>query len=483
MNKYLTPTFVLLFALFGVSFSSQTASAADLSKFSAGNIMSDYVMSNKDSMTEVQIQQFLTNKNSCNDSNIGKAAQYPNMVYNIKDGKFVCLSNEVFNGETAAKIIWQAGQDYNINPQVLIVLLQKEQGLVTDTWPNHNIQYRSATGYGCPDNAPCEEKYYGFKNQVRNAANFFRAHLDNRGGWYKPHVPGGQNIKWSPSSCGAGWVNIENRATSGLYSYTPYQPNRAALNAGYGSGDGCSSYGNRNFWAYFNDWFGSTITNTLPVVTQLEQFYNTIGSYNSYLGIPTTLGGCKIKNNGCYQNFQSGHIYWSPDTGAWDISGAVGNKWLQSGAEHALVGYPTSSEFRGLKNGGSYQQFQIGRIYWSPDTGAYPISGSIGNKWLQSGAEHALVGYPTSSEFRGLKNGGSYQQFQIGRIYWSPDTGAYPISGGIGNYWKTNGAEKGTLGYPTGTEKSDGSGRMYQEFEGGKVYWTATKGAWGVVTP
>ena len=221
--------------------------------------MSDYVMSNKNSMTEAQIQQFLTNKNPCNDRNIGKASQYPNMVYNIKDGKFVCLSNEVFNGETAAKIIWQAAQDYNINPQVLIVLLQKEQGLVTDTWPNHNVQYRSATGYGCPDNADCNSKYYGFKNQVRNAANFFRAHLDNNSGWYKPHVPGGQNVRWNPNtSCGAGWVNIENRATSGLYSYTPYQPNGAALRAGYGTGDGCSAYGNRNFWAYFNDWFGST---------------------------------------------------------------------------------------------------------------------------------------------------------------------------------------------------------------------------------
>src|SRR5699024_261440 len=38
----------------------------------------------------------------------------------------------------------------------------------------------------------------------------------------------------------------------------PYQPNRAALNAGYGTGDGCSAYGNRNFYNYFTDWFGST---------------------------------------------------------------------------------------------------------------------------------------------------------------------------------------------------------------------------------
>ncbi len=30
------------------------------------------------------------------------------------------------------------------------------------------------------------------------------------------------------------------------------------LRAGYGEGDGCSAYGNRNFYNYFTDWFGST---------------------------------------------------------------------------------------------------------------------------------------------------------------------------------------------------------------------------------
>lgn len=50
---------------------------------------------------------------------------------------------------------------------------------------------------------------------------------------------------------------IRNQATASLYNYTPYQPNAAALAAGYGTGDACSSYGNRNFWNYFSDWFGN----------------------------------------------------------------------------------------------------------------------------------------------------------------------------------------------------------------------------------
>jgi len=239
--------------------------AADAREFNAGNIMSDFVMTNKNSMTKDQIQSFLKSKNHCNNRDIHMAGWYPNVSYNIKDGKFVCMADEDFDGETAAKIIWQAGQDYGINPQVLIVLLQKEQGLVTDTWPN-NVQYRTATGYGCPDTAPCEAEYFGFRNQVRNAARFFRAYQDNAPGWYKPYWTGDNIIKWHPNSdCGTSLVNIENRATASLYSYTPYRPNQAALNAQYGIGDSCSSYGNRNFWLYFTDWFGTTqVDITIP---------------------------------------------------------------------------------------------------------------------------------------------------------------------------------------------------------------------------
>lgn len=254
-NLVLTTLVAALIGAGGWFYQQRSSSAADLSKFDPGNIMSDAVMSNKNSMTEAQIQAFLNSKNPCNNTNTHMAAWYPNLQYNIKDGIFVCMAKESFNGESAARIIWQAGQDYNINPQVLIVLLQKEQGLITDTWPNH-VQYRTATGYGCPDTAPCDEQYYGLKNQVRLAAAMFRTVLN--GGW--SNYPVGNNyVLYNPNhSCGGTNINIKNRATSALYRYTPYQPNQSALNAGYGTGDSCGAYGNRNFWLYFTDWFGTT---------------------------------------------------------------------------------------------------------------------------------------------------------------------------------------------------------------------------------
>lgn len=240
--------------------------AATLDNFRPGNIISDYVMSNYNSMSEAEIQSFLKSKNHCNDTNISKATKYPNLHYHIKDGHFVCLADELFGngtnyggttGETAAHIIWQAAQDYHINPQVLLVLLQKEQGLITDTWPNH-IQYRSATGYGCPDTAACNSEYYGFKNQISKAAQLFRTVLN--GGW--TNYPLGNNfIQYNPNkACGGSIVNIENLATSSLYRYTPYQPNAGALTAGTGTAY-CGAYGNRNFYLYFSNWFGDPTKN------------------------------------------------------------------------------------------------------------------------------------------------------------------------------------------------------------------------------
>lgn len=260
-RRYLKATFLILITIcivgVGLFVVSQPKSrAANLQNFRPGNIMSDAVMSDKNSMSVQDIQAFLVSKNPCNNTNIQLAKRYPNLKYHIKDGKFVCMAHEDFNGESAAQIIWRAAQDYNINPRVIIVLLEKEQGLITDTWPNH-IQYRSATGFGCPDTAACDAQYYGLKNQVRHAAKLFRSVLD--GGW--SNYPVGQNyIRYNPKSwCGGSVVNIENRATSALYRYTPYQPNQSSLNAGYGTGDACGAYGNRNFWLFFSDWFGSPV--------------------------------------------------------------------------------------------------------------------------------------------------------------------------------------------------------------------------------
>jgi hypothetical protein len=263
MKKFILATISSLLLIGGVSllylYEPNQTLAANFSEFKAGNIISDYVMSNKNSMNEAQIQAFLKSKNSCNDSDRGKFDRYTasGYQYSWRDGHFVCMADESFDGESASHIIWQASQDYNINPQVLIVLLQKEQTLVTDTWPNWNHQYAAATGYDCPDSGNgCNNANAGFKTQIRKAANLFREVLN--GGWSN-YVVGWNTIQYNPNaSCGSSSVYIENRATSALYRYTPYQPNPATLSVPMGATANCGAYGNKNFYGYFTDWFGST---------------------------------------------------------------------------------------------------------------------------------------------------------------------------------------------------------------------------------
>lgn len=306
----LATTFLLLGALIPLA-NPLIANAADTSNFRAGNIISDATFTNTASISAQGVQQFLNSKVPSCDTNGSQPLDAGFSTSGIPDyngdgtiqrwewGKkkynqttFTCLRNYSQDGKTAARIIYNDAIKYSINPKVLVVLLQKEQGLVTDTWPL-NLQYRAATGFGCPDTAACDSQYYGFSNQVKWAAVMFRAIMDDSPNWYSPYVLGNNSIYWSPNhSCGTSTVNILNRATVALYDYTPYRPNQAALNAGYGSGNSCSSYGNRNFWLYYTDWFGST-TSSYDAEVQDVHVYSDSGrtseinlSNNTYAASP-----------------------------------------------------------------------------------------------------------------------------------------------------------------------------------------------------
>ena len=447
--------------------------AADTSKFDAGNIISDTIMSNKDTMNIQQIQAFLDSKNACNNTNTYMAAWYPHLQYTIRDGRFICMAQDSFNGQSAAQIIWQVAQDYSINPQVLIVLLEKEQGLVTDTWPN-NIQYRSATGYGCPDTAPCDSQYFGLANQLRQAANLFRNVLN--GGWSNYPV-GYTYVQYNPNAaCGGSVVNIQNRATSALYRYTPYQPNQSALNAGYGTGDSCGAYGNRNFWMLFTDWFGST---QQPGASEIVAKYNALGGKASWLG-DSMSSIRQAGNGGIYQSFQNGKIYWHRNTGAWTIrSGSVDNYYASNGYEGGYLGYPRSDE-RSIPGKGVYQTFEGGQIYWTASTGTQGIRlGAMFSKYSQLGHESGYLGFPTSSEVRAKD--GVYQKFQGGNMYWRPGSAAMDMSSTFVATYTTAGEYNGYLGLPANSMSCNikDSG-CWMRFDGGKIYYSPESGTFDI---
>jgi SH3-like domain-containing protein len=234
--------------------------AADLSRFDPGNIISDAVFFNSGTMSEAQIKAFI-------DGKISACKTGTTCLKNWRGPSQSRVANPMcraFTGsgsETAASLIYKVSQACGINPQVILVTLEKEQSLITKTAPSaYNFNF--AMGYNCPDTTGCTSDGMGFSTQIYGGAYMFKRYANPPGTsqyftWYAPGKT--WDILYNPDrSCGSSRVLVANQATANLYYYTPYQPNAASLRAGYGEGDRCSTYGNRNFYNFFTDWFGST---------------------------------------------------------------------------------------------------------------------------------------------------------------------------------------------------------------------------------
>ena len=288
---------------------SASSSAASKNDWKYENIIDDSIFTDSNSMSLQQIQDFLDSSiGSCDIWGTGTATEYSSSLtraqYAASRGwagpPYTCINkyyevpkttpgdwtpaNNYSNpgsipsgAQSAAWIIKDAATRYGISPKVILVKIATESAgpLTSDKWPLFS-QYRYAMGAQCPDSGPngsanCNSNYAGFSIQVYEAAALIRAYLNNmdQDWWaYKRVGTGkinsdGSNSNWvgwnvAPRGCGGTVLNIQTKATAALYTYTPYQPNQAALDNMYGTGDYCSAYGYRNFWRVFYDWFGNT---------------------------------------------------------------------------------------------------------------------------------------------------------------------------------------------------------------------------------
>ena len=221
--------------------------------FNPGRIVSDKKFFDSSSMTSTSVQAFLNKQGAnCTDALCLRSAAFA--TRSVKQDA-QCNGYEGGGKQSAAQIIDQTARSCRVSQRTLLVMLEKEQGLIRTTQPTKR-KYAAAMGLSCPDHARCDATYSGFFNQVYGAASRLRYYKDHPDR-YMYHSGRVNTIAYSPdSSCGTGRVYIENTATALLYIYTPYQPNKAALTSTFG--DRCSSFGNLNFSRLWNEWFGST---------------------------------------------------------------------------------------------------------------------------------------------------------------------------------------------------------------------------------
>ena len=132
---------------------------------------------------------------------------------------------------SAAAIIWRAAQSWQVSPKVILVTLQKEQGLLSAAKPSAGT-LAWAMGCGVPDSGSRQATYEGFGKQVWYGAESL--HNDGKG-WHAGII----------KVCGDGTVKAVDRASYSLYCYTPWI--------------GVSGGGNKLFWTLYWQYFANPL--------------------------------------------------------------------------------------------------------------------------------------------------------------------------------------------------------------------------------
>ncbi|WP_306821222.1 hemagglutinin [Actinomyces wuliandei] len=230
--------------------------APDTEGFDATHLIDDEVFYDSEAMSLAQVEAFISEVNSgCVPGLDGTAclAQATFEIEHQEPSSWCPRGVAASSGSSAALVVWEVARACDVNPQVLLVLIHKEQGLLTASGASLSARdYEAAAGYGCPDGADCDGQWSGFFLQLYGAASQFQRYRLDPGGYdVVAGVP--VEVSYSPrAGCGSAELRVANQATAGLYNYTPFQPN-AAVSAG---GDDCTSWGNWNFYGYFRTFFG-----------------------------------------------------------------------------------------------------------------------------------------------------------------------------------------------------------------------------------
>lgn len=209
-------------------------------------------------------------------------------------------------------------------------------------------------------------------------------------------------------------------------------------------------------------------TGALMVRGAIRDQWLNLGAERGFLGLMT--GDTVMARAGVYMSeFRGGNIYWSAETGAHEVHGLIGANYKFIGGPNSAFGLPTSDELP-LANGGRYSLFQNGAIYWTPEGGVRMVQGAIAAKYLSLGGPAGFLGQALTNEMTAPDGVGKYTHFQNGSIYWSPSTGAHVIYGAIRDFWAGMGWEKSILGYPTSDEFAHEGGRA-SNFQFGSIVW------------
>jgi hypothetical protein len=282
------------------------ASAAFAATFDPTLVISNDNMRHYDSMSASQIQAFL-------ETQPGPLADLVTRDYD----KVITLSKTKNNYNTtpdkgekpkpASLIIWEACQAWKINPKVMLVMLQKEQSLLTRTTLKSTTLAR-AVGAGCPGrlvypstNPVATNRYPGFGNQIWHGARLLDGYGEGKNGsTVRLYFPGiaVKDIYRKPQVT----LHPKNIATYKLYVYNP----SIGAKKPYGDLSTQSCSGNANFWKIYSKYFGSPLSP--PRIRPVYRFRN---RYNgNYLYTASIVERLKLRRSSRKWEYGGAKFSW-----------------------------------------------------------------------------------------------------------------------------------------------------------------------------
>ncbi len=189
-------------AILIVSFLCQVPNQARAFDFNPNYLISNAEMTDAESMSEEEISAFL------------------DAYGNLGDRTFTDVDDKK---KDAAKIIFDASRRNGISARVILVMLQKEQSLITDTNPDDG-QLDWALGYGicdaCNHESVAAQRFRGFPKQINSATLQLKdGYLADLASFGKTTMGFGPGIEVSIDDVS---VTPQNEATAALYTYTPH---------------------------------------------------------------------------------------------------------------------------------------------------------------------------------------------------------------------------------------------------------------------
>ena len=208
-------------------------------------------------------------------------------------------------------------------------------------------------------------------------------------------------------------------------------------------------------------------------------------------------GGLYPVGGGFGQNYAGGKIFFTPDTGAHIMAGAILQKYESLGGPgDGDLGFPTIDEGAGRAQNSRNTTFSAVDkpvIFWTPDTGAHVVRGAINAAWDKLGGSAGPVGVPTEDEI--FKGDLVSQKFTGGELTWNrsskefttvPPDLAGQLAGltipedatsAINAARRAAGGPLGPLGAKQGPQYAIGQDGAGQDFTGGKIFYSPATGA------